>query len=393
MKILFVTETLREGGAEIFLLRLARALQQEGVQTKILLLEEKEKNPVLLQQFRDLRIISLPASSRFSRFMDRVLFSLRSDYSLVAKARRKKIRAFIEQGDIVHTHYPVTDWTVAGLREQLSFFHVVTVHGDYSAQYYHAKKHGRSIWNNINKKLAQLAQRVDKWILLSGEQQQFSREIMGVEHARTEQIYNGVAADEDPGHKMLPIEGNFKVCMAGRAEPGKGWEKAIGTFLKMPADCRLYLAGQGEHLEKLRLKYKAGARIQFLGFLPSPQALFKHCDVSLMPTELPYESLPNVISESLVAGTPVIASATGEIPQMLMIEGTSKCAGILLPVTDGNVDEGELYAAMKKLYDDRGLLQQLKSNTREAANKFDMSLCARKYINMYQQLTGNDLLK
>lgn len=71
-----------------------------------------------------------------------------------------------------------------------------------------------------------------------------------------------------------------------------------------------------------------GANVEVISGLQSPSDVhqeFRRSDLSVLPTER--DQLPNVIAESLAAGTPVIATAVGAIPE-LVIPGRT---GWLLP--------------------------------------------------------------
>lgn len=93
---------------------------------------------------------------------------------------------------------------------------------------------------------------------------------------------------------------------------------------------RLLIAGTGEERYRAALLRHSPA-VQLLGRVPFQEmrSLYASSDLTLMPSTC-YENAPMVISESLMAGTPVLGSAMGGIPEMIE-EGAT---GYLFPPGD-----------------------------------------------------------
>jgi glycosyltransferase involved in cell wall biosynthesis len=120
----------------------------------------------------------------------------------------------------------------------------------------------------------------------------------------------------------------------------------------------LLIAGDGD--ERAPLEAKASelgveARVQFLGSLPRERIveLFRAADASILSSS--WENFPHTVVESLAAGTPVLATATGGVAEVVR-DGEN---GLL--VAAGDVDA--LAAAIRRYADDGGLRDSL----REAA--------------------------
>lgn len=390
MKILQVTGTLNEGGAEIFLLRLTRELRKKGVDASVLLLDHTQKNERLLSLFKDIPIesIKLPMIGVLN-FIDRLIFKFRLDYSVKNFFLQKKLKSKVESADIIHSHHLTADYLLSMLKKNNTFLHVVTVHGDYSAQYFHHKKYGSSIWRKIDDKLDLLQRSVNKWILISDEQIQFFNNIMRIDGKKIEKIWNGYSESvvvADNRFSDFLNKDAFLICMVGRGVKEKGWEFAIQAVRKMPKDCHLLLVGDSEYLKDLKEKSVSDDNIFFLGFVDEPVKIIRECDVLLMPTLFPYESLPNVIIESLSVGTPVIATRVGEIEKMITDESSNLKAGLLIDYVNESIDVDQVVSHLKSMYSLKRKSSNIRLLAKKAFNKFSMERCVGRYISVYKSL-------
>ena len=78
------------------------------------------------------------------------------------------------------------------------------------------------------------------------------------------------------------------------------------------------IAGGGPLLEQLKQKYASNPKIQFLGHLgpQSVASLIAEARFSIVPSEW-YENNPLSIIESFCAGTPVVGTNIGGIPELI----------------------------------------------------------------------------
>jgi glycosyltransferase involved in cell wall biosynthesis len=387
MKILIVTETLYEGGAELFVLRLARKFRQMNIGADVLCLNAIHENKELTAAYSEIPVLRLniPFQKLIER-IDRKLLQLGIDYSirysLQARAVRKK---YIGRYDVIHTNYIQVDHLFAKLKQKTKKFRqVVTVHGDYSAHWRNEElKKGRA-WLNLKAKLEVLKQNADKWVVVSEEQKKFFFVKMNLSANKLAKIYNGFeplsAAVESEKGKALTIG------MVSRGEAQKGWQILINAFLRMPGDCRLMLVGDSEYLRELKKKYEAHLNIIFTGFHSNPVELMEQFHVFVLPTLYPFESLPTVIIEALYCGAPVIATNVGEIEAMITDEATGEKAGMLLHMQDGKISEEQLYQFLARCYDDRQMLEQMGNLAKKMFQKFDMQKCADAYLEIYRRV-------
>jgi glycosyltransferase involved in cell wall biosynthesis len=159
----------------------------------------------------------------------------------------------------------------------------------------------------------------------------------GIEAEKIHVIYNGVDRNVFPpmekgeARRQLGLsDGAEIVLFAGNLKPVKRVDLLIGAVARLErAQAELHILGDGPErtrLEKLAAVLRISARVRFHGTVPhrSLGLWFNACDIFCLPSR--NEGTPNVVLESLACGTPVVASDTGGIPEILP-EGS----GLLFP--------------------------------------------------------------
>ena len=111
----------------------------------------------------------------------------------------------------------------------------------------------------------------------------------------------------------------------GRLSPEKGADIAVGAFAAamdaLPADWKLLIAGDGperERIEQIIDEYDLSERVKMLGFLAKDemQELVRKASVA-MTTSRCQDNMPYSVVEAFAAGTPVIGSRIGGIPELV----------------------------------------------------------------------------
>ncbi len=149
-------------------------------------------------------------------------------------------------------------------------------------------------------------------------------------------IHNGVdpikVVDISPlnlrGQFEIPVE-SFMIGMVGRLERYKGQEDLILALSELPSNqlSRVFavFVGTGEPAELERLKMisrKLGvdSQIRFAGYVKgSSSMLMRQFDVLAMLTK-DFEGFGMTIAEAMVAGTPVLATLVGAVPEYVTPE-------------------------------------------------------------------------
>ena len=111
---------------------------------------------------------------------------------------------------------------------------------------------------------------------------------------------------------LLPVDINPKLPLfiaVGRLVKQKGVDRLINWFSNMKVSSNLLILGDGPNkidLEKQIHNLGMHNRIKLLGFLSNPYPLIFKSNALLISSR--WEGFPNVALESLILGTPVIAT-------------------------------------------------------------------------------------
>jgi glycosyltransferase involved in cell wall biosynthesis len=150
----------------------------------------------------------------------------------------------------------------------------------------------------------------------------------------------------------LALEGRV-LAFAGRLGPQKDVGTLLEALVHVPA-VTLAIAGDGP--ERAALEQRAGelgldGRVRFLGSVPRDTVLrlFSAADASVLPSA--WENFPHTVVEALAVGCPVIATAVGGVPEVV-VDGEN---GLLVPAGDAQA----LAAAIARFFSDDGLRERL----------------------------------
>jgi glycosyltransferase involved in cell wall biosynthesis len=152
----------------------------------------------------------------------------------------------------------------------------------------------------------------------------------------------------------------------GRLHSRKGYHKlmdAHAKLLKEGLHHTILIIGDGEELPNLLSQQKElGVEKTFLfaGNKMNPYPYLKQAAFFILPSES--EAWPLVIAEALILQKPIIATKTGDIPEMINDGKT----GYLI-----NYNTEEMYEAMKTFLINKNLVDEIKNNLQDIENKFD----------------------
>ena len=387
MRILLITEALVMGGAETFVLRLARQLRLDGQDAEILCLNPDFEDRRLVDQYAELVIHRVPRFGiRTLKRADRIAGWLGLDPMLQQRRAQRWIeRHLLGRFDVYHSHLFGADWLMASLKQRHPAMRIVsTLHGDYAIHASRQEGSERTRYRNWPAKLATTLAAVDRWVTISADQHsQFIG--FGVDPARLVDIPNGYAPPAPP--PVLPTtRTGVTFVMVARGMREKGWGFLVDAFLRLDGDCSLLLVGEGSYLDHLRERHGDNPRITFAGAHPNPVALMASADVFIHPSIYRAESMPTVIIEALFAGLPVIATRIGSVAGMIETP-LGEQAGTLVEPDEATLTQ-QLAAAMQSCIDDPALLKRHAALAPAAFAKFDMGRCAGSYARLYAALAG-----
>jgi len=167
------------------------------------------------------------------------------------------------------------------------------------------------------------------------------------------------------------------LVFVGRLAPEKEIHK-LKPLLEERSDVRLAIVGDGPIREQLEQKFE-GTNTVFTGFLHGDELnqAFSSADAFIFPSIT--ETLGLVILEAMASGLPVIAAKSG--PTMEQVE--DERTGLLFE----NEDTSSLITAVEKL-EDPDLLQSMRENAREEAEKFSWTKPSEQLLEFYEKLLG-----
>ena len=145
--------------------------------------------------------------------------------------------------------------------------------------------------------------------------------------------------------------------------PWKGVDHLISAIQRIP-DLRLIVAGEGELLESLKARAIGGGiaeRVTFLGKISRDKLAIYMKAADYLALYSGYEGLSHTLLESLLAGTPVIASDKGGNPEVV----SHNVNGLLVPYVDVDALTTTLEAAFRS-----GERERLAANSHIGMERF-----------------------
>jgi len=264
---------------------------------------------------------------------------------LVALLRRHRIQ-------IVNAHYFDDAWYgLVVLRRWLRFHLVVSVHGD--------DVRGADAARNI-RLLRRWADRIDRIVFCSAG---FRDEVFTLNdplRRKSVVILNGV--DVDTAVPATQARADRIVCVA-HLFTRKGVDVLIDAFGRIAAQqdgLRLAIVGDGPERPALEAQVaQAGlrGRVDFVGIVERPDALALIASSRVFCLASRREPFGLVLAEAMALGTPIVATRTGGIPEVVR-------EGIDALLVDAD-DSPALAGALTQVLENRDLAGRLAASARE----------------------------
>jgi glycosyltransferase involved in cell wall biosynthesis len=355
IRVAQVIETLGAGGAERLLTDVARRLDPTRFECRILPLEAPLD---LLPELEAARVAVDPILRSARREPMACLFRLAS-----------RLRAY--RPAVVHTHLYFANVMGRLASCAVSRCRVVTsLHNpDYT---FEAKPTLAFAGKKALDRLT--ARRNAAFVAVSGAVADDFRRHMGWRNM--EVIYNGVDLQRyTPGPPTLGPEiwpeGGLRLLSTGRLHPQKGH----GVLLEAMARCRDRAVGLSLALAS---RLGLGNRVRFLGRRSDIVALLRSADLFVFPSL--YEAFGVALLEAMACGRPVLASATGGIPEIVEpdMNGVLTAPG----------DAVGLACAIERLARDAPGRARLGEAARRRAGDFDISRTVAGLERLYDRLVA-----
>jgi glycosyltransferase involved in cell wall biosynthesis len=175
----------------------------------------------------------------------------------------------------------------------------------------------------------------------------------------------------------------FVVSAIGRLSTEKRFDLYLEVCSELAAllpEARFLLVGGGKQeasLRALAARLGLGERVIFTGLTRDMPGIYAATDLVMITSDT--EGLPHVLLESMARGIPVVSTAVGGIPE-LVVSGQS---GLLVPPGDRQA----LVKAAKQIHDDPGLAARLSAGGREVARQLTLDNLVSGVEAVYRKLS------
>lgn len=278
----------------------------------------------------------------------------------------RTIRALRDEGfDVVHLHEPL----VPGPCMTSILFRNAPLIGTFHAA------GGSAAYRYLNPGVRWLANRLDHRCAVSADAQKMAHDALGGEYTL---LFNGIEVDRFAKAVPWPTEGPT-IFFVGRHEPRKGLAVLLEAMRSLPADTRLWVAGDGPQTAQLRASYGHDERIEWVGRIDDAEkaARLRAADVFCAPS-LRGESFGVVLLEGMAAQTPVVAS---DLPGYRNV-ARSGADAILVPPDDSMA----LAHALTQVLENPSCAERLVASGQQRAEEFSMDNLAARYIDLYERI-------
>ena len=177
-------------------------------------------------------------------------------------------------------------------------------------------------------------------------------------------------------------ESEIKICAVGKLLKSKGFDRLVNIQRRLQKEgynTHFYFLGEGplrKELEENIKQYGLSDHISLLGYQKNPYKYIKQCDMFVCASL--QEGFSTATTEALILGVPVVTTEVSGMKEML---GDNNEFGLVV----GN-SEDALYAGIKKLLDDKELLDFYTVQAGKRGEKFDLVETIREVERMLIQL-------
>jgi len=214
--------------------------------------------------------------------------------------------------------------------------------------------------------------------------QESAKEIQQAFHVAADKIrmvYNGLDAEFFcPLH--LPRKPNSLLFVGNTDDPKKGIKYLLQALTLLPREINLTIVDEGPPQKTYAAgfvkKYSLSSRVIFTGKISAEELRLLYNTASLVVLPSLYEGFGLPAAEAMACGTPVIATNTGALPEVVGEEG----AGLLVPPRNAPA----LAQAIKDIIDDEKKAKIMGQMGRERVEKlFTWSKVAEKTEDVYKE--------
>ena len=194
------------------------------------------------------------------------------------------------------------------------------------------------------------------------------------------------ALTEHRGKSEDPDAERFRILHVGSIHPNKNQlmlVRALPGLVEAHPGIHVDLAGPvqdepyAEQIRRFVAKEKLEHHVRFLGWRDDVPKLMCESDALVICSNT--EGIPHVVREAMYAGLPVVATAVGGLPE-IVVDGET---GLLVPKGDAQ----RLQEALTVLLEDPSMLRAMGSRAREVVKeKYSLEAWAQNYNDLFVRL-------
>jgi phosphatidylinositol alpha-mannosyltransferase len=286
----------------------------------------------------------------------------------------RTIRALRDESfDVLHLHEPL----VPGPTMTAILFRNAPIIGTFHAA------GGSAAYRYLTPLVRWLAGRIDQRCAVSEAARAMAHEALGGEYLL---LFNGIEIDRfakaPAWHADSRTDGGTDgpvIFFVGRHEPRKGLDILLTALRYLPADVRVWVAGDGPESLALQAHHTGDPRIEWLGRISDEEkaSRLRGADVFCAPS-LRGESFGVVLLEAMAARTPVVASDLDGYRNV----ARSGADALLVPPGDPRA----LAAALHEVISNPSCAEALVTSGQQRAEEFSMDNLAHRYVDLYARL-------
>ncbi len=239
---------------------------------------------------------------------------------------------------------------------------------------------------------------LDRFIALSEDIRGWLVAVQGIRADKVVQIYNGVdiqrfhpGDSERPLASALGLRDRVLVGTVGRLSPEKDQLTLLRAHLALltrrpglASRLALLIVGEGPLRSELQAILDAAppayrATVHLLGARDDVPALMREWDLFVLPSRT--EGISNTILEAMASGLPVLATAVGGNPELVVEDET----GRLVPRDD---PEAMAHALDDLLSDPSRMARMGQAGRARVEERFSIEAMVAKYLALYDQLNN-----
>lgn len=305
-KILFIMESLNEGGAEKVLIDILKNFDYNVYNVTLLL---KSNQGVYLSQVpQQVKLLILCKNQFFLRLYKLLmLLYLKIGINfLVSSYIKQRVKDCHDVTVSFMEGFPLLAHNALIKKTSLN---ISWVHTDFNRNHWTKSKFNKRDENKVYNKM-------DKIIFVSNSAKEELNKVFNITKPEQRVLYNiiDICNIQSFSSKIIPEKSKFTLCAVGRLSPVKAFDRLLNVAFKLKQanyDVDIWILGSGYLLDQLQKQAKqlgVDSMVHFFGSVNPPYAYMRQADIFVCTSIT--EGFPLVVCEALCLGLPIVSTKT-----------------------------------------------------------------------------------